>query len=70
MANQDSANITQRNRWVSVGWVVGIAAAIITCLVLQQSALLYVLSTLSITVLLVIVARADLKGDTKSSDEL
>jgi hypothetical protein len=57
----NNENVT-RNRWVSFAWVIGIAAVIITCLILQQSALLYVLSTLGVAILLIVVARADLSG--------
>jgi hypothetical protein len=63
MANTNSATgQAKSNRRVSIAWVAGIAAVIITCLILQQTALLYVLSTLGVTILLLIVATADLKG--------
>jgi hypothetical protein len=64
------ASNTQRNRWISVAWVGGIAAIIITLLVLQQSALLYVLSTVSVTILLIIVGMADLKGSKSNSADV
>jgi hypothetical protein len=43
-------------------WSVVITAVVITLLVLEQVAILYVLATLSITVLLIIVAFSDLRG--------
>lgn len=59
-----------KNRWASLLWVLGIAVVIITCLVLQQTALLYVLSTLGVSILLAIVGMADLTGSTESRSEL
>ena len=68
MANSETqVAATKRNRWLSLAWIVGVAALIITCLVLQQTALLYVLSTVSVTILLIVVAQADLIGDNKSA---
>ena len=57
-----SKETVKKNRWVSLAWIAGIATVIIACLVSQQTALLYVLSTLGVTILLVIVARADLSA--------
>ncbi len=68
MANTNDTS-TKRNRWLSVAWVLGIALVIIICLALQQTALLYVLSTVSVTVLLLIVAMADLGGGQENSAE-
>ncbi len=50
-------------------WIAALAAIIITLMVLEQTALLYVLATLGVTVLLVIVALADLSGSHKSLPE-
>lgn len=63
-------NTTKRNRWLSTAWVVGIVAVILVCLVLQQTALLYIISTVGVSALLVIVAMADLGGEQNSSAEL
>jgi peptidoglycan/LPS O-acetylase OafA/YrhL len=50
-------------------WVAALAAVIITLLILEQTALLYVLATLGMTALLVIVALADLSGARKALSE-
>ncbi len=55
------------SRRTTLLWVVAVTAAVITLLVLEQVAILYVLATLSITVLLIIVAFADIKG-TRATD--
>lgn len=68
---QNSPSATPpKNRWLSLAWVLGIAAVIITCLVLQQTALLYVLCTLGISILLGVVAKADLTESTQNRSEL
>ena len=67
MAQLTAANEpVKKSPWVSVAWVLGVVAIIITCLVLQQSALLYVLSTIGVTALLIVVGRADLTGSTNT----
>ena len=48
-------------------WSAVVAAIVITLLVKEQIALLYVLATLSVTVLLVVVARADLGGSSQAT---
>jgi Flp pilus assembly protein TadB len=72
MANNNSQTgmSNKGNRWISVAWVLGIAAVIITCLVLQKTALLYVISTVGITILLIIVATANLKSGNNGAAEL
>lgn len=49
-------------RKVTLLWSLLGAAVIITLLYLEQTALIYVISTIGVTVLLIVVARADLKG--------
>jgi hypothetical protein len=50
-------------------WVAVMTAIIITLLALEQTALLYVLATVGVTVLLVVVALADLSGARRSMAE-
>src|SRR5215210_3390550 len=50
-------------------WVAALAVIVITLLVLEQTALLYVLATLGVTALLVVVALADLSGARKAMTE-
>ena len=44
----------------TVLWALGLAALVITLIVLEKTAILYILCTLGVTVLLVIVAMSDL----------
>lgn len=50
-------------------WVAVLTAVVITLLFLEQTALLYVLATVGLTVLLVIVALSDLSGAHKTLSE-
>ncbi|MFN2455886.1 MAG: hypothetical protein ABR577_16880 [Pyrinomonadaceae bacterium] len=52
----------RKRRWTSFAWIAACAAVIIALLVWEQVALLYVLGTLAVTVLLIVVALADLDG--------
>lgn len=51
-------------------WSLACAIVIIALLYWEQAALIYVLSTLGVTVILVIVAFADLSGSKKSTTDL
>jgi O-antigen ligase len=59
--NYSRAN-RSRNRWITLGWIGGLALVVVILMMLKMVALLYVLSTLGVTVLLVMVAMADLRG--------
>jgi hypothetical protein len=52
----------KNRRKITYLWVLAFVAVVITLLVLEQTALLYVLATLGVTALLVAVALADLSG--------
>src|SRR3982750_2745832 len=56
-------------RKVTFIWVAALSVLIITLLVLEQTALLYVLATLGVTALLIVVAAADLSGARKALSE-
>jgi len=60
-----SATIKQRRR-ITFAWVAGLAILVVGLMVYQQTEILYVLSTLSVTALLIVVALADLKGNAGS----
>jgi hypothetical protein len=47
-------------------WIVAVTAVVITLLYFERADVLYVLSTVGVTVLLVMVARADLSGAKKN----
>lgn len=59
--NQATRTRKSRRR-TTLLWSVGVTAVVITLLVLEQVAILYVLATLSLTVLLIIVSFSDIRG--------
>ncbi|HEY0077548.1 MAG TPA: hypothetical protein VGB73_02805 [Pyrinomonadaceae bacterium] len=65
-----AAAAQKRRRRMTFLWILAVSAVIITLLVLEQVAVLYVLATLSVTVLLVIVAWADLEGRRASAQSV
>ncbi len=65
--NARASNRGKRRRGVTFLWIAGVAAITIALLVWEQIALLYVLATLAVTVLLIVVARADLSGTRKTT---
>ena len=50
----------RRRKLITWLWVLGLAAIVITLIYLEKTAILYILCTLGVTVLLAIVAFADL----------
>jgi hypothetical protein len=59
----------KKRRTVTYLWIFGMALLVFLLIYFEQTALLYVLSTLGVTVLLVIVAAADLGRSDLSSAE-
>ena len=59
----------RKSRLVVFAWIVGLAALIIFLLYKEMADWLYVIATLSVTVLLVVVAVADLHGGRKGVEE-
>lgn len=59
----------QRGRCGKLIWVFGAVAAVSALLYLEQTALLYVLSTMAVCGLLIVVAFADLEGRDKEQHE-
>ena len=51
---------TRKNRRLTYLWIFGLALLVFLLIYFEQTALLYIFSTLGVTVLLVIVAAADL----------
>lgn len=63
MANRNAATAARkRRRLMTLIWSVVTAAVVIGLIYKEQIALLYVLATVSVTILLVVVALADLGG--------
>src|SRR3954465_3683124 len=59
----------RNSRLTVLAWIVGLAVVIILLLAKEKADWLYVLATLGVTVLLVVVALADLHGGRKGVDE-
>jgi hypothetical protein len=60
--NYTNSEAKKRRRMISIAWGAGVTLMIIGLMIYQQTEILYVLSTVSVTVLLVLVAKADLHG--------
>lgn len=56
----------RRRRMITYAWVAGLALITILLIYKEQTALLYILATLSVTALLVVVAIADLGGNQRN----
>ena len=68
MNRKTIAGDRRRRKLMTALWALGIAAVVITLIYLEQSAILYVLCTISIAVLLLIVAFSDLAHEQKGQD--
>ena len=60
MNRKTLAGDRRRRKLITALWSLGVAAVVITLIYLEQSAILYILCTVSIAVLLLIVAFSDL----------
>ncbi|HYW72417.1 MAG TPA: hypothetical protein VE961_15380 [Pyrinomonadaceae bacterium] len=61
---------SKKNRTITFAWIFGLALLVSLLIYFDQTALLYIFSTLGVTVLLVIVATADLgRSDLSSGDQ-
>lgn len=60
MNRKTLAGDRRRRKLITLLWALGLAAVVITLIYLEQAAILYILCTLGVTVLLTIVALADL----------
>lgn len=59
----------RKSRLTTLAWIVGLAVVVIFLLYKEMADWLYVLATLGVTVLLVVVAIADLKGKQRGVGE-
>jgi hypothetical protein len=62
-------NARRRRRTITYLWIVALAAVTISLIYWEQTAILYILATLGVTVLLVVVAMSDLGRAEKFSTE-
>jgi hypothetical protein len=60
MNRKTLAGDRRRRKLITALWSLGLAAVVITLIYLERTAILYILCTLSVTVLLMIVAFSDL----------
>lgn len=60
----------RRRKTITLVWALVLAAIVITLIYLEKTAILYILCTLSVTALLVIVAKSDLAHRDQSASEM
>jgi hypothetical protein len=68
MSQRIRANKARKRRGFTYLWIGALAVSIFLLIYFEQTALLYILATLGVTVLLVIVAFTDLGGGELSTD--
>ena len=68
MNRKTIAGDRRRRKLMTALWALGIASVVITLIYLEQSAILYILCTVSIAVLLLVVAFSDLAHEQKGQD--
>jgi hypothetical protein len=70
MNRKTLAGDRRRRKMITLLWALGLAAVVITLIVLEKTAILYILCTLGVTVLLVIVAVSDLAHGDHTQEEV
>lgn len=60
MNRKTLADDRRRRKLITVAWALGLVAVVVTLIYLEKTAILYILSTLGVTALLMIVAFSDL----------
>ena len=70
MNRKTLAGDRRRRKMITLLWALGLAAVVITLIVLEKTAILYILCTVGVTVLLVIVAVADLAHGDRAQEEV
>ena len=68
MNRKTLAGDRRRRKLITVLWALGTTALVITLIYLEKTAVLYILSTVSIAALLLIVAFSDLAHEHKGQD--
>ena len=69
MKRKSAADDRRRRKLITILWVAGLALGTIILLYKEQTALLYILATVGVTVLLVMVAMADLTPAAKLTSD-
>jgi preprotein translocase subunit SecD len=70
MNGKSLANDRRRRKTITLLWALGVSVVVIFLIYKEMTAVLYILATLSVTVLLFIVAFSDLSHADGSSDQL
>ena len=70
MSQRLRSNKNKKRRGFTYLWIFGLAVLIFLLIYFEQTSLLYILATLGVTLLLVVVAMADLGRTDLSSDPL
>jgi uncharacterized membrane protein len=70
MSQRIKANKAKRARGFTYLWILALAVSVFLLIYFEQTSLLYILATLGVTVLLVVVALADLGSSELSSETL
>jgi hypothetical protein len=70
MSQRVKANKARRSRGFTYLWILALAVSIFLLIYFEQTSLLYIFATLGVTVLLVVVALADLGQSELTSDTL
>ncbi len=68
MNRKTLAGDRRRRKLITALWALGTTALVVTLIYLEKTAILYILSTVSIAVLLLIVAFSDLAHEQKGQD--
>jgi hypothetical protein len=69
MSQRIKSGKTRKRRGFTYLWILGLAVSVFLLIYFEQTSLLYILATLGVTILLVIVAAADLGQSESSSEE-
>jgi hypothetical protein len=59
----------RRRRMITYLWITGLAVLTVSLIYWEQTALLYILATVGVTVLLVVVAKSDLKHSETTANQ-
>jgi uncharacterized membrane protein len=70
MNRKTLAGDRRRRKMMTLLWALGLAAVVITLIVLEKTAILYILCTVGVTVLLFIVAKSDLAHADQTQEEM
>jgi len=68
MSQRIKSNKTRKSRGFTYLWILALAVSVFLLIYFEQTSLLYILATLGVTVLLIVVATADLGQSDRGSE--